>query len=452
MTIKLYPFQEETVAGIEKFNGRVLVSLDMGLGKTVLTLAWLGRHPEALPALVVCPASLKWQWQNEAAKHLGWDARVLESRNARHLQPNHRLDIINYDILHAWKPQLAKLGYKTLVADEGHMLRNHTTQRTQAMSGLCDGVPHLLVLSGTPIVNRPVEFFPVLRMLRPDRFGAFLPFAMRYCAPRKAFGGNWIYDGAANLKELNTILEQTVMLRRRKEDVLKDLPPKTRVVVPLPLEDPGEYRRASQDFLSWARGYHGQKGFKALALVRLGHLRRLAAKLKLKFVLEWVANFLEETGEKLLLYAVHHAVLNACQERFPSVNVRVDGSVTGKHRQACFDRFNRDPACRLFLGNVQAAGVGWSCTSASHTAFAEMAWSPGEMTQAEDRTHGLKRGREGYVSFSHWLVGKDTVESKLCQVLQSKQQILSRVLDGKDEKSLDVFDQLTLALMQEGRQ
>ena len=239
------------------------------------------------------------------------------------------------------------------------------------------------------------------------------------------------------------------MIRRLKENVLDDLPSKTRAVVPLPVSSRKQYKQAEQDFVRWMKKYHKDKANKALKaerLVQMGYLRRLAATLKLPSVISWLQNFLEE-GNKLIVFGIHKAVLGALKEKFSKISTFVDGSVTGAARQRAVDRFNKDKNLRLFFGNIQAAGVGWSCTSTSYEAFVEFPWTPGEMTQAEDRLHGMFRGT-GQPATYYNLVAEDTIEEKLVELLASKQLVLDQTLDGEAGASgFDLLDRLTESLM-----
>lgn len=305
------------------------------------------------------------------------------------------------------------------------------------------------MISGTPMTNRPAELWPALNILRPDIFSSFYSFGSRFCNPRKTPWG-WDYRGAANLEELHELLSKTCMIRRLKKDVLNDLPEKTRQVLPLEISNRKEYTQAENYFLTWLRKQsksRARKAERAERLVKIGELKRLAGRLKLPAVIQWVSEFLEESDGKLLLFAIHKTVINALFEKFQKQAVRITGETPKKDRYVYIDRFNKDPKCRLMIGNVQAAGVGWSCTSASTVAFAEMAWTPGEMTQAEDRVHGIGRGTGVPASF-YYLVGTKTIEDKLVNVLHTKQQNLSTTMDGHaDASGFDVLDKLEKILL-----
>lgn len=447
---KPYPHQEECLQEIEDFNGRALVAMQMGLGKSLTSLLYLHRHPEIQTAVVVCPASIKWVWVKEARMHVGIRAEVLETHKVATapLPVRSRLWIINYDILHSWLEFLRGLQPQLIIGDEIHYIQGRNTLRTRSFRTLCEGVPHVLALSGTPLVNRPAELWPTLNILRPKIWPNFHSFAHRHAGARLRHWG-WDFRGASRIPELHQDLSQYCLVRRRKEDVLKGLPPKARHVLPLAITGRRTYDKAVKDFLGWLRSVSPSKARRAARaeqMVKLGYLLRLTARLKMQAVFEWVDNFLED-GNKLLLYAIHTKVLDALEKRYKRISVRVDGSVLGKQRQKAFDQFNRLARTRLLLGNIDAAGVGWSCASASDVAFAELPWQPGKVEQCVDRAHGLKRGIEGRRTRAWFLVAHGTCEEKLCEILQRKQKTVDHTLDGgKVKDTLDIHDLLIRTL------
>lgn len=418
---------------------------------SLTVLLWIQRHPEIKKVIVVCPASIKWVWEREAAIHVGIRAEILEGRKIPKggFPNNNRLTVINYDILPNWVDYLKTTKPQLIVGDEVQYSSTPNAKRSKAFRKLCKGVKHVIGLSGTPLTNRPSELWHPIHVIRPDLFPNFRTYAERYCNPRKTFWG-WDYSGASNLEELNKTLLANLMTRVRKSDVLSQLPPMARHIVPLEIENRKEYNSAVLDFLGWLREISpekAQRAARAEKMARIGYIKRLSAKLKIKSTIGWIDNFLEGSDEKLILFGIHKEVIDPLQDRYKDQCVVVTGSVTGRQREKAFDQFLNCSSTKLFIGNVRAAGVGWSAKGVSTVAFAEMDWSPSVMQQAEDRTHGIGRGQEGIRSQSYWLVARNTIEETLCQVLQKKQKILTSVLDGGDaDTGLDVYDQLEEAL------
>ena len=442
--MELLPFQHECVNEIERFAGRSLLAVDMGCGKTLIALTWLDRHPGAFPAVVICPAAVKYHWEREALG-VGVRASVLEgqtpSRNGwAGSQP--KLVVVNYDILDHWLGWLKKLKPRTIICDECQMTMSPRAIRSKATRALCRGVPHVLALSGTPLVNRPIELFTTLNIIRPDVWKNRWSYGHRFCGPKWTPWG-YKFQGASHTSELNESLLSTCMIRRRKADVLPELPTKVREVIPIPMSDPAEYRRAKDDFLNWLRRQDpvkAQRASHAQTLVKIGCLKRLAARLKLRYVVEWIERFLENTDEKLVVFAVHRKMIEALQRRCPAKSLVIDGTVTGRKRAAVVDRFQRDSEVRVLIGNIQAAGVGITLTAANNVVFAELPWRPGDCTQAEDRCHRIGTTQTVWVTY---LVAHDTIEELLCELIQHKQGMLSATLDGgPTEGDIDLFTQL----------
>ena len=445
MTTKLKHYQKEGVLQIEKFKGLTLLADEMGTGKTIQVLNWIDRHPELSPVVVVCPASVKWVWEMQAKDHIEERGTVLEGTKAKPLKHS-RLLIINYEILQHWLEQIQKIKPKILVLDESHYIKSRSTKRYKAVKLLAKSIPHILCLSGTPLTNRPAELWTTLNLIRPELYPSFFSYAFRYCHPIKKPWG-WEYKGASHLDELHSNLKKTMMIRRLKKDVLKELPDKTREIVPFTVKMK-KYREAEQDFINWLRkksAVKAKKAQKAEAVVKLGYLLRLAAKLKVRKGGEWIDNFLESSEDKLVVFCTHKKIIKKLHDKYKGICVVVDGSVTGHKRKLACLQFQRDKKTRIFIGNIKAAGVGIDLWASSTCVFMELDWVPGNMLQAEDRLHRI--GQKDAVTI-HYLIAKNTIEEKLCKILQEKQEVLNATLDGgKVKNDMDVFDKLQKSLL-----
>ena len=444
--MKPYQFQRECLAEMqqEKFNGRVLLNADMGLGKTPMSLWNLQKNfSRALPCIIICPASLKYQWKNEVKSVLGIKAFVAEGRAPSKTKRVPKIVIINYDILQYWLQWLKNKQPQSIVIDECQFIANPSTHRTKAVKTLCFGMNNITALSGTPLMNRPIELFPILNILKPITFSSRWSYGMKYCGGKRNQWG-WEFKGATNIEKLNKLLLDTCMVRRRKYEVLKDLPAKLRQVIPCKLSKSEyvEYNKANNDFLNWLGERDPEavvRAERAEAVVKLGYLLRLVADLKLKYVVQWVQDFLESTDRKLVVFANHRNVISNLNEQIKSKSVVIDGSVPSAKRQEFVKRFQTDDRIRVFIGNIKAAGVGLNLTASSDTVFTEMAWRPSDHTQAEDRCHRI--GQRDTV-WAHYFVAENTIEEELCKIIQQKQEVISNILDGKSVLgTLDVFDE-----------
>lgn len=457
LKMDLYGFQTEGVQFIEDRNGRAIVGDEMGLGKTPQSLAWLQLHPEARPAVIIVPASLKLNWEREANRWMtDPKVQIISGKpNRNPVKLSGDLIVINYDILpndtekikmangqtkkvelagSGWVDYLTEMNPVAVILDECHYIKNAKALRTKACQKIAKGAKHVICLSGTPIVNRPIEFFNALRIVDKQLFPSFFKYAERYCgATANEYG--WDFSGASNTKELHKILTDTVMVRRLKKDVLKDLPEKQRTVIPMEIENREEYDRAFEDFLNWLKG-ESEDGEKAVekaeaaeALVKIEKLKQLVMRGKAKECSRWIENFLE-SGEKLVVFTTHRKVIDGLYKKFKDVAVKLDGGTSMTDRQAAVDSFQSDPSVLLFIGNIKAAGVGITLTEASNVCFVELPWSPGELDQAEDRTHRI--GQESDSVNIWYLVADKTVEDDIAELLDTKRTVLKAVLDGAE--------------------
>lgn len=448
----LYFFQKAGVRRISDFDGRCLLADDVGLGKTLSTLYWAWRllptDPPG-PVVAVVPAHLKVNWAREAERHLGQHVEILDGQTVPPDKPPptdpNQIYAVNYDILFppkwnhrtrlpddSWAGWLAALCPRMVILDEGHYAKSHDSKRTRALRKMIRGVPHVLILTGTPITNSPMDLWPLLNMIRPDLFPSRFDFGLTYTnAVRRPWG--WEFPGSRDLDKLNELLLATCMIRRRKIDVASDLPPLTRSVVEIPI-DLKEYRAAEDDFLAWLASFDGPAALRAASaagLQRTGTLRRLAGQLKVPGVIAWVRDFLESSDGKLLLGATHKRVTYPIADAFGDAAVLVDGDLTAAEKVRYTDFFNHPRSrARLLVGNTQSAGTGWNCTVTSDAAAAEIPWTSAELEQFWGRVYGLNRGLPGVPAVVRVLLATDTIETDVCKVLARKQGFADAAIDG----------------------
>jgi len=430
--IPLYAYQKQGINFVHRLNGRAIIGDDMGLGKTAQALIYLEMNPALRPVIIVVPASLKINWLREIHKWTSiTDVQILSGKTP--FKTTSQVLIINYDILPSWLPELIRRAPKALIGDEVHFIKNNKAQRTKAVKKLSKYIDHIIFLSGTPIENRPIEIFNAADILKPSLFKNYWSFAHRYCAP-KHNGYGWDFSGASNIPELHEKL-QSIMIRRLKSEVLKELPDKNHVFVPIELTNDKEYRLAESDFTKWLKVNKSpeaaEKASNAAALAEIEVLKQIASRGKMKYVKQWIDNFLQ-SGEKLVVFATHKFVINELMELFYDEAVKIDGSVANEDRQKAVDRFQTDPTIRLFVGNIQAAGVGLTLTAASNVAFIELPWTPGAVSQSSDRVHRI--GQENKV-FIYYLLAQNTIEERIASLLDAKRKVIEGVLDGTETNS-----------------
>ncbi len=471
-TNELYKYQIEGVHFLEQKNGRALIADEMGLGKTVQALSWLKLHPEFSKVLVICPASLKINWQREAEKWALLDMEILNGTTPHKIKSNDV--IINYDILSYWEKHLKLKQFDVIIFDEAHYIKNNKAKRTKAFKRLVKSVPRLIALTGTPIENKPIEIYNIVKVIDPSIFPDATDFAVEFCGAKKTRFG-WDKNGATNTLKLNKILSNSIMIRRKKVDVLKDLPEKQIIKVPFEINNRIEYDQAETEFVEFLKKKFNTENlteeileelkqfakrndievseelttdeirlikehkFERIAsapvLAQIELLKQLAVKGKIDQVIEWIENFLE-SGEKLVVFAVHKKVVSQLMEKFKHIAVKVDGSVSQKQRQEAVDKFQKDVKTRLFIGNIKAAGVGITLTAASNAAIIEFPWSPGELNQAADRIHRITQTKQ--VTIRN-LVGESTIEEKIITLLKKKEKVITKILDGKQYEDQSIL-------------
>jgi len=431
--LELLPFQSIGVKFVENAGGRALIGDEMGLGKTIQALSYLRLHPEIRPALIVCPASLKLNWRNEAVKWL--DVRDNVSVINKEIICDKSVYIINYDILIKYQAQLSAMKFKAIILDESHYVKNQKAKRTEATIEIAKDIPNRILLTGTPVLNRPRELFTQLNIIDPISYPKFTTFAFRYCGAENTDYG-WDFNGVSHAEELNDRLK-TTMVRRTKAQVLQELPDKRRQTIVVLLSNEEEYFKAHNDFTKWLRI---NKGITTDAehLVRIEMLKQLSAKGKMEAIIENITNFLE-SGKKLVVFAHHKFVIDQLMSEFKDIAVSLTGSTSMDDRQKAVDDFQHNSDVKLFIGNLQAAGIGITLTAASDVMFIEFPWTPSQLYQAEDRLHRI--GQKNAVNVMY-MTGENTIDIEIAELIQKKAKVIDAVIDGKESTDLNIMKNL----------
>jgi SWI/SNF-related matrix-associated actin-dependent regulator 1 of chromatin subfamily A len=471
-----YPYQRAGIAYAMR-QRRVLIADDMGLGKTPQALLTVAQV-DAFPALVVAPKSVVRQWARETRKFLkGRTASIVGLKgNAKRLARQGLVAglggdvvIVNYERLNAlvdkidvtpkpapgmpepkkkyeWPLRPEARPFRSLILDESHYVKNAKVDRARRAKALAtkDGLACTILLTGTPVLNRPIELTHQLDILgRLGEFGGFMGFAKRYCAAHETKYG-WDMSGASNMAELNTLLRERCMVRREKADVLAELPALRRASVPVEVDDPRAYRDAIRDVVAWMAANRGtfpsEEAYRAEALVKIEGLRQLAARSKYASGLEWLTTWLEAAeGQKLVLFAHHRDIqekLKADLAAFGAVSI--SGGDSDDNRDAAVKRFWDDPTCRVIVCSIKAASVGLNLQCATNVAFFEFAWHAADMDQAEARCHRI--GVSAAV-MSYWLIGEDTFDEDMVALIEEKRAVASAVVSGEGGgKGVNVVD------------
>ena len=485
--LEYLPYQQAGIAyfisAYERFPslGGVCIADDMGLGKSIQAIGIINHatwnNQQIKSVLIICPATLKINW----ARHCrDWLLRPFTIRIATPQEPfgpstpwhdggdpSLTVTIVNYDIAGRGNYD----GHDLLIMDEAHALKNPEAKRTIAILGRTGSpkrqqppLPGIrarqrLFLTGTPICNRPKELWTIAHACAPTFIpSTFFAYARRYCdAHQGAFG--WDFSGASNLGELQQLIRGTFMCRRLKRDVLKQLPPKRRQVIEFPqsgetakivadergfLASLDVARREVRAKIAETKARHDTEGYNA-AVARLREidgvsfrdmsaLRKRMAVAKVPHVIAYLDDLLDGSDEKIIVFAHHKAVVDALMAHFGAGAVKVTGDVAKvEDRMAAVDRFQTDPTCRLFIGNILAAGVGLTLTASATVVFAELDFVPGNVTQAEDRA--VRIGQEADMVNVYHLVVDGSIDAKMAKMIIAKQAVIDRALNRSEQVS-----------------
>lgn len=406
---------------------------------TVEAIASL-EYRDAFPAIVVCPASLKENWSREIKKWL--PHRTVNIVSGKTDITTADVNIVNYDIVGRFVEPILHLSPMGLVLDESHYIKTSKTKRTEAVRDIAKKIPQsgtVMLLSGTPVTNRPEELVSQLEVMGMiGRFGGKWAFLKRYTdAKHNGFG--WDTKGASNLQELNLKLRQNCYIRRTKDEVLTELPAKTRNVVHIEPSGAGwkEYKKAENDLLAFLAENGYKSSDSAEHLRRTTILKRLAADAKMESVLEWIDSFLESCDRKLIVFAHNVAVVDQLAAKYG--NLRVSGQDSMEDRQRAVDAFQNDKKARVIVLNLQAGGVGLTLTAGSDVCFVQQGWTPGEHDQAEDRAHRI--GQKNSVQ-AWYLLGVNTIDEDIYDLIESKRSIVDAVTEGDEAENASIIGDL----------
>lgn len=436
--LTLYPFQKFGVKLLD-IRGKALLADEMGLGKSVMTLAHLYNHQERRPIILIVPSSVKINWKREILK---WtdsgddDIVVLEGEEGE-IEKGKSWYIVNYAVLHHRLEQLEEINYKGIVVDESHYIKNKEALRTKATRKLAEETDHVYCLSGTPMPNRPVELWQQLDILDPieEDFQTFWPdddlgtrgFAKKYCNATKVKFG-WDVNGAQNLDELQRKLRESIMIRRRKSDVLEELPEKQRFRIPMQLDNRSKYNDVVRNFKQWMRERDKEKDWgHAEVAVKMEKLIQVAWKGKYDYMIDWIQDTLSQV-DKLVVFAHHKELQSLLYEDFKENAVQLVGGMSSTQRQDVIDKFTNDDDVKLIIASMKSGGEGINLQVASTAVFTEIGWTPSQHKQAEDRIHRM--GQENDSVNIYYLMAEDTIEETIYKTINRKQKVVDEAIDG----------------------
>jgi len=433
------PMEHQKVA-IEKLlaNNKYILADDMGLGKTTSAII-AALESGAKKVLIICPASLKINWQREIDNYSDRKVLIVEGRK---WGSTFDFYIINYDIIKNYHTTeksedseayqlIVKEGFDLVIIDEAHYVSNPTAQRTKLINDIVKQIPKVWLLTGTPMTSRPINYYNLLKIVNSPIALNWQSFVRRYCAGYQFnVGGKkiWNTSGASNLDELRD-MTKNIILRRMKTDIL-DLPEKIITPVFLDLKSTF-YDEELEDFMRISKDNQKNESI-TVTLNRLMKIRQVIAYEKVPYTCELIDKFIEQ-GKKVIVFTNFTMSLDMIHEKYKKNSVTLDGRMSKDRRQESVDRFQNDDKIKIFISNIKAGGVGITLTAAETVIMNDLSFVPSDHSQAEDRAY--RYGQKNSV-LVYYPVFENTIERIVYNILQKKKGIIDQVMgDGEYSES-----------------
>jgi len=432
-------FQKDAVDFIDYANGKMILGDDMGIGKTVETLAWCEKW--ALKALIICPSSLKYNWEGEISKHTDNKCVIIKGKELK-IGSDIKYVIISYGMLsrfikiekrmvfgkmrdiystnETFKREISNRGFNTLLVDEAHYIKNWKAKRTKSVLAIKKDMNNYIFMSGTSIRNRPIELWTQISAIADKDFNNFKRFAFRYCKPTKR-GNGFDYKGADNIGELHERIKW-YYLRRRKEDVLDELPDKTRQIIYNDMDT----QDMSNEYMPLVEEIRNLEDYRH-QLTALTKLKHKLAELITIITVEFVRNIIENTDRNILFFSAYLSPLNTIYSAFPEKTIIYTGELSAVQKDKVKKRFEVESDLRIFASTIRAGGEGLTLTKADKVIMNDVEWSPAECFQAEDRAYRM--GQKFNVNV-YYFGFKGTYQETLFAMIDRKAKIVDAVQDG----------------------
>lgn len=408
-----------------------LVAHEMGSGKTLTAI--LAAYTLKPKRLVICPASLKYNWEKEI--------RMVDYKGSVSVigdKVDYSSDwiVINYDILEREYKNLSQINFSSVILDEAHYVKsvsnrgNPDSKRAKYTMQLTSKSEYVFSLTGTPITNKPKDIFNILKICDHILSRNFFNFAKKYCGARHN-GFGWEFNGSSNEEELHELIK-TVMDRKRKEEML-DLPDKIRRFIPVQInfqsynEAVEKYKREKSRFKT--KGEH---------LAYLTTIKHILAKEKVESTIELAENILD-AGESVVIFTNYNAVVNKLMNRFKDKATKITGDCSGKDRQKAVDDFQSGEKT-VMVANIIAAGVGITLVKANNLIFNDFDWVPSNHFQAEDRIHRIGQNNKCVINYVY--ASGAEIDEYMADMLETKSSYINKIIDGGKGDQLDIQNEL----------
>ena len=428
---------------IEKLAGskRFILADDMGLGKTTSTII-AALETKAKKILIICPASLKINWQREIENYTDRSVYIAEGK---HFSTEHDFVIVNYDILKNFydlkdkeNSLITKSNFELIIIDEAHYIQNGQAQRTKLVNSFVKSVDKLWLLTGTPMTSRPMNYYNLLFLIESPVAQNWMAYAIRYCQGYQFKAGNrkiWNVSGASNLEELRDRTSRQV-LRRLKTEVL-DLPDK--IISPIYLRLKSKlYEGLMGEYYDWYKNKKEESSSLTVQFSKLMKVRQVIAEEKINDTIELAQNIIDQ-DKKVIIFTNFTDTLQKIHSHFGKQSVYLDGSCTKPQRQYAVDQFQENDKIKVFVGNLKAAGVGITLTAGEAVIMNDLSFVPSDHDQAQDRAY--RYGQKNSVSV-YYPIFENTIEGVIYDMLSKKKNIIDTVMGDNIEDKGDFIELL----------
>lgn len=453
---RVFKHQEEGIKFLLSRKKCILAD-DMGLGKTVMSVV-SSIECKAKKILIVCPANAKINWYREINAYVPEeDITIVKSQKWE----AKKYTIINYDILknfhtlidrrktyQDWeiRRDIVEEGFDLIILDEAHMVKNPKADRTKIINQIAENIDRRWLLTGTPIANRPMDYYNLLHLCDSPISSSWSFYAFRYCDgkkfKRKLKNGKlkeiWLTDGSSNLEELHD-RTKSLIIRRKKDDHL-DLPPKIVAPYYIEIDDMGKYNNVFEEYLEWAKS-EGKRLGAGRHMVELIVLRKYLAEEKVKHTIELTEQAIEN-GQKVIIFTNFTHSFDTLMKHFGRLAVGHNGKMNATQKQSSVDRFQNDENVMVFVGNLVSAGTAITLTEAEVVIMNDLDFVPANHAQAEDRAHRIGSTSTTNV---YYPIAVGTIDEMMYEMLQNKKRIINTVV-GDDYEEINILDILSSSL------
>lgn len=411
-------------------KGLCILGDEQGLGKTRQIVVWLIKN-QFKKVLIVSPLSAKFVWRNELIT-LGIEEKYI---NIVEKNLNGYYCIINYDRLKKFDKEILSQKFDVMILDEAHYLKNTASSRFKIVNKISKKCKAIIPVTGTPVSNRPADFFPLLKLIKHPLGSNFTDFANRYCDRKLISMGPksyWEAKGASNLDELSFKLKD-VMIRRLKKDCL-DLPDKIYTIYDINLnqKDLNEYKKIENAYKSELKSHTAVDTHWHLA--KLNYLRQFCSIKKYKYIEEYVKDAITN-NEKLIVFGYYNDTIEKLYNKYKKNSVILTGNSKIKERELAEKNFQTNASTNIFFGNIKAAGTAITLTAGTKIVFSDLWWNPVDHFQSEDRANRIGSIEDVNIIYP---IFKNTIEVQIYELLKQKKFMINKILDSTEKHFKDI--------------